>query len=208
MNEPAPAAIEVYADVWCTFAHVGLRMAAAQRRLAGRDDVPIIVRGWPLELVNGAPMDPAKVMEHVGELQAHVAPDLFSHVDPDHFPMSTLGALALTERAYRHGAATGERAAFLVRDALFEQGRNIADARVLASLADELGIEPPTPQDHAAVMARYNEGRRRGVVGSPHFFHGDQSVFCPSLDIRRGEDGLVVHADTAALQSFLHDVFG
>ncbi|MFZ4720739.1 MAG: disulfide bond formation protein DsbA, partial [Ilumatobacteraceae bacterium] len=132
MSDNTPAPIEIYADVWCTFAHVGLRMVAAARRSAGREDVPIVVRGWPLELVNGAPMDPAKVVEHVHELQEHVAPDLFSHVDADHFPTSTLGALALTECAYRHDVATGERAAFLLRDALFEHGRNIADAEVLA----------------------------------------------------------------------------
>lgn len=203
----APEAIEVYADVWCTFAHVGLRMIAAQRSAAGREDVPIIVRGWPLELVNGAPMDPAKVMEHVHELQEHVAPHLFAHVDPDHFPTSTLGALALVECAYRHDVATGERAAFLVRDALFEQGRDIADAGVLASLADELGIEGPRPEDHAAVLARHEEGRRRGVIGSPHFFHGDRDAFCPSLDIQRTEHGLVVHADTTALQEFLQRAF-
>ena len=46
--------IEVFADVLCPFTHVGLRAVAEQRARAGRDDVVIRVRAWPLELVNGA----------------------------------------------------------------------------------------------------------------------------------------------------------
>ena len=50
--------LEVYADIWCPFAYVGLHCVAARRSERGRDDVLLDIRAWPLELVNGAPLDP------------------------------------------------------------------------------------------------------------------------------------------------------
>ena len=93
--------IEVFADIWCPFAHVGLRAIEEQRARAGRRDVAIRVRAWPLELVNGAPLDPAVTKEHADELRDQVAPTLFQGLDVDRFPTSTLEALALANRAYR-----------------------------------------------------------------------------------------------------------
>ena len=199
----SPATIEVFADVWCTFAHVGLHMAAEQRRLADREDVVFVVRAWPLELVNGTPMDVQKTDDHVHELQEHAAPQLFQHVDLDHFPTTTLPALALVARASRHDLRLGEQAAFLVRDALFERGQDISDATVLRALADDLGCGVPDEQDHAAVLADHAAGRARGVVGSPHWFHGTADAFCPALEIDKGDRGLVIHQNAARLQEFL-----
>ena len=93
--------IEVFADIWCPFAHVGLRAIEEQRALAGRHDVVIWVRAWPLELVNGAPLDPLVTNEHAEDLRDQVAPDLFRGLDVVRFPTSTLEALALANRAYR-----------------------------------------------------------------------------------------------------------
>lgn len=203
----SPATIEVYADLWCTFAHVGLRMAADHRRLADREDVAFVVRAWPLELVNGEPMDAQKVGEHVHELQEHAASELFRHVDLEHFPTTTLPGLALIARAYRHDVRLGERAAFLLRDALFERGQDISDSDVLEQLAAELGCGMPDEHDRAAVLDDYADGRRRGVVGSPHWFRGTGDVFCPALDIARGDVGLIIHENAARLQEFLADAF-
>ena len=52
--------MEVFADIWCPFAHVGLQTIYEQRARNGRADVAIWVRAWPLELVNGAPLDAAR----------------------------------------------------------------------------------------------------------------------------------------------------
>ena len=51
-------ALEVFADVCCPFTHVGLRRIVRRRAELGRDDVVLVVRAWPLELVNGVPLDP------------------------------------------------------------------------------------------------------------------------------------------------------
>ena len=60
--------IEVFGDIWCPFTHVGLRTIEDRRSRAGRTDVAIRVRAWPLELVNGRPLDPSVTKEHVDEL--------------------------------------------------------------------------------------------------------------------------------------------
>ena len=123
--------MEVFADIWCPFAHVGLQTIHAQRARTGRTDVAIWVRAWPLELVNGAPLDPSVTAEHANELREQVAPNLFRHLDVNRFPSSTLDALALANRAYRTDLQVGERVSFALRDALFEEGRDISDQGTL-----------------------------------------------------------------------------
>jgi predicted DsbA family dithiol-disulfide isomerase len=198
--------IEVFADIWCPFAHVGLRALEEQRARAGRSDVAIWVRAWPLELVNGTPLDPTVTWEHAEDLQDQVAPDLFSHLDVDRFPTSTLEAmaLALANRAYRTELGLGERVSFALRDALFEEGRDISDPMMLEYLAHDLGVVMSDETDRAAVLADWDEGRRRGVRGSPHFFCGGTDVFCPTLDITKDPvEGLSVVRDVLRLTAFV-----
>ena len=107
------------------------RRSTTQRARTGRTDVAIWVRAWPLELVNGAPLDPALTAEHANELREQVAPNLFRHLDVNRFPSSTLDALALANRAYRTDLQVGERVSFALRDALFEEGRDISDRGTL-----------------------------------------------------------------------------
>ena len=204
MSRATGPVIEVFADIWCPFAHVGLRAIEEQRARAGRSDVAIRVRAWPLELVNGAPLDHAVTKEHADDLRNQVAPDLFAHLDVDRFPTSTLEALALANRAYRTDLHIGERVSFALRDALFEEGRDISDPVTLENLAHDLGVVMPDESDRAAVLADWDEGKRRGVLGSPHFFCGDTDVFCPSLDITKDPvEGLSVVRDVSRLTAFV-----
>ena len=204
MSRATTPVIEVFADIWCPFAHVGLRAVEEQRARSGRNDVTIWVRAWPLELVNGAPLDPVVTKEHADDLREQVAPEQFAHLDLDRFPTSTLGALTLANRAYRTDLEVGERVSFALRDALFEEGRDISDPVVLEDLAHEIGVAMPDETDDAAVVAEWQEGQQRGVLGSPHFFCGDADVFCPSLDIAKGPiEGITIVRDMARLTEFL-----
>ncbi len=196
--------MEVFADIWCPFAHVGLQMIHEQRARAGPTDMAIWVRAWPLELVNGVSLDPALTAEHANELREQVAPNLFRHLDVNDFPSSTRDALALANRAYRTDLQVGERASYALRNALFEEGRDISDLSTLEDIARDLGVAMPDESDHAAVLADWHEGQRRGVLGSPHFFCGDDNVFCPSLDITKDPvRGLSIVRDTSRLTDFL-----
>lgn len=196
--------IEIFADIWCPFAHVGLRALVAQRQARGRDDLPLWIRAWPLELVNSKPLDAHEVAEEIADLRAQVAPDLFAGFDEGAFPTTTLPALALASRAYWCDARTGEQVSLGLRNALFEEGRDIADIEVLASIARLYDIDGASPEDDEIVRNDWKDGQRRGVEGSPHFFCGGVSAFCPSLDISKDDNGhLHVRADTAGLDHFV-----
>ncbi len=196
--------IEVYADIWCPFAHVGLRRLVRRRDQIGRDDVVLRVRAWPLELLNGAPLDPRATAEHVDVLRAQVAPDLFAGFDADHFPGTTLPALALAAAAYRHSDSVGEAVSLALRDALFEEGRDISSAEVLGSVADAHGVGDVGDQDDESVRREWREGQSRGVKGSPHFFCGKEEAFCPALVITKDErDEIHIRRNTALLEAFM-----
>jgi predicted DsbA family dithiol-disulfide isomerase len=199
--------IEVFADVACPFTHVGLRRLVEQRAAHGRDDVQLLVRAWPLEVVNGKPLDPAFIAEEVVDIRAQVAPDLFTGFRQEAFPATSMPALALTAAAYRSELVTGERVALQLRELLFEDGVDIADPSVIAEVAAEHGMAGPF-DDIAAVLAEHDEGVARGVIGSPHFFTGGHGFFCPSLNVSRDAEGVLhVEVDSTAFEAFVATCF-
>lgn len=200
--------VEVFADVVCPFTHVGLRRFVQARAEAGATEVALRVRAWPLELVNGEPLDADFVAEEIADLRAQVAGDLFTGFDPAAFPSSTLGLLGLVEVAYEQGLTTGESVSLALRDALFERGRPVADPAVLAAIAADHGITPPDAETAAALVeASWAAGQERGVIGSPHFFLSDDSWFCPGLDIERQGHHLHIEADEGPFREFLTQAF-
>jgi predicted DsbA family dithiol-disulfide isomerase len=201
------AMIELYADIICPFAHVSMRRLAERRAALGRDDVRIVVRSWPLEVVNGEPFDPHKIDEEIQVLRDSVAPDLFEEFDPGSYPASTIPALAVTAAGYASDLLSGERIAFELRDLLFERGVDISDPDVLGDLADRHGLARSSMDDHRVVTEEFEEGRRRGVVGSPHYFLGDHDVFCPTLDISKPAGEMQVRFDPERFEAFAADAF-
>jgi predicted DsbA family dithiol-disulfide isomerase len=199
--------VEVFADVVCPFAHVGLRRFAARRESLGVAAPLLHVRAWPLEVVNGRPFDPPSVAEHVAALRAQVAPDLFVDFVPSAVPPTSLPAFALVADAYRHGDRRGEAVSLAVRAALFEEGRDVSDPDVLARIAAQHDVGPPSDAARVEYRADYDEGRARGVQGSPHFFVGEHDYFCPSLQIEREGGGVSITPDPGRLDALLADCF-
>jgi predicted DsbA family dithiol-disulfide isomerase len=207
-GEPPPV-VEVYADVLCPFTHVGLCRLVARRAELGLTTPILRVHAWPLEVVNDEPLAAATVAEEVAVLRERVAPDLFRGFDESRFPSSSIPALALAARAYRESDELGERASLAVRDALFERNLDISDAAVLGTIANAVALDAAVATDVAAVTADLEQGRARGVVGSPHFFVDTDGFFCPSLDIHRDEDdNLQVAFDPTAFAAFTDRCFG
>jgi predicted DsbA family dithiol-disulfide isomerase len=199
--------IEVFADVACPFTHVGLRRFVEHRARLSRPDVHLRVRAWPLEIVNGAPLDPAFIAEEVDDIRRQVAPDLFTGFREDRFPASSLPALALAAAADARSIETGEAVALALRDLLFEQGDDIANLDVLGRLASdhELAVDFG---DTRPVLADHAEGVARQVIGSPHFFTPTGGFFCPALDIHRNAEGhLDIGVDAAGFDRFVTSCF-
>ena len=90
-----------------------------------------------------------------------------------------------------------------VREALFEEGVDISDPTALDRLRARYGVPEPSLDDAAMVLADLEDGRRRGVVGSPHFFTPLGDFFCPSLRIGHHGDVLDITEDAERSERFL-----
>lgn len=200
--------IDVFADVVCPFAHVGLRRFVTVRAERNLVEPVLRVRAWPLEIVNDKSHDGASVAPKIAALRAEVAPDAFRSFEPSTFPKTSLPAMAAEAAAYRLGPRVGESFSLAVRDALFEHREDVSDRATLDALATQLSVPLPTSEDEASVMQDYQDGQRRGVAGSPHFFTPDGSdFFCPSLDIDRHGGKLDVSFDVEGLAAFVNAAF-
>ncbi|HUY64178.1 MAG TPA: DsbA family protein [Acidimicrobiales bacterium] len=201
------AVIEVFADVLCPFAHAGLRKMVVERANRRRTDVVLRIRAWPLEQVNGAPLEAATVGEEIEALRSSVAPDLFAGFDTATFPQTSLPALAQTHAAYRAGLEVGERVALALRDAVFERGVDLSDPGICRDVVAGFGVGAPTDADVAAVAQDREEGAARGVEGSPYFFVAGRGFFCPSLEIHHDAEGFHVGVDEVVLEQFFARCF-
>jgi predicted DsbA family dithiol-disulfide isomerase len=195
--------IDVFADIMCPFTHVGLRRLREARAESSRKS-SIRVRAWPLELINGEPIAAELAAREIAALRATVAPELFVGFDPETFARTSIPAFGLAASAYMINDTIGEQVSLAIRDALFEQGRDVGDPRVLVEIGEPFGLGPfPPSLALAAVHADWNRGRARGVKGSPHFFIGDRDWFCPSLRIRHdADDALVVEIARETMRDF------
>src|SRR3954462_11324840 len=162
--------IEVFAEIACPFTPAGLCRLIEYRRRHGSADTLFRVRAWPLELINGRALDGSGLKPKIDALRAGVAPELFTGFDEHRFTATTLPALASEAAAYRTGIEVGERFSLAVRHALFEEGMDVSSDAVLRSIRQRLDAADPIEADWEAVSADLTEGRRRGVLGSPHFF--------------------------------------
>lgn len=202
--------VEVFADVLCPFTHVGLRTLIDRRRERQLTEPRLRIRAWPLEVVNGKPLDAHHVGAEITALRASVRPDLFAGFSVDTFPATSMVAFALTAAADRTGdPLLIEEVGIALRSAVFEEGLDIGRREVVAPIADRFGLEPLTVDaTSAAVHADWEEGRSRGVIGSPHFFTDDGgSWFCPGLSISRDDVGNFVVAWKEGTEAFVDRVF-
>lgn len=195
--------VEVFADVSCPFAHVGLPRFVQERAARDLAEPVLLVRAWPLELVNGAPLTGASLVPKIEALREHVSPGAFAGFDPETFPTTTLPALAGEVAARRVDLATGEAFSLAIRHALFEEGRDIGDPDVVNDVLHRVGAGPTTGADHDEVLAAHREGVARGVKGSPHFFVGTDDFFCPSLDIAHDDGGYEIGFDVDGFRAFV-----
>lgn len=200
--------IEVFADVRCPFAHVGLVRFMEKRREVGATGVSLVVRAWPLELVNGVPLDAGMISHKVRALRDQVAPNLFRGFDERVFPSTSMPALRLEAWARRQSVDAGERVSLALRAAMYECGRDIADMGVLRDIAAACGVGVPLLESDNDVIADWRDGQQRGVVGSPHFFAAEGNWFCPSLTITHSDGGLRMADNRDGFDRFAADCFG
>lgn len=197
--------IEVFADINCPFTHVGLKVIVAEIESL-TIPVDLRVRAWPLEWVNGSPLDADGVAVKVAALEAELGVDDFGGFRRDRWPHTTLPALNLADAAYRRDAATGLAVSLLLRRLLFEEGHDLSD-QVLAEVADDFGLARPPTEASAGVHADYAEGKSRGVRGSPDFWVEGREFFCPALDLGHDDEGhLTASFDDNGIREFVRSL--
>ena len=167
----------------------------------------MVVRAWPLELLNGQPHDGSTLVPKIEALRVEVAPDRFGGFDPDRFPASSIPALEAEAAAHRISSDVGEAFSLAVRGALFDEGLDVSKLDVLGELRARFGVPAPGPEDRTAVHRDLEEGRQRGVEGSPYFFTASGGFFCPSLHIDHVGDEYDVIFDQTAFGHFVEAVF-
>ena len=197
--------IEVFADINCPFTHVGLKVIVAEIDSLSIP-VDLHVRAWPLEWVNGSPLDVDGVAAKAAALEAELGVNDFAGFRRDRWPQTTLPALNLADAAYQRDAATGLAVSLLLRRLLFEEGQDLSD-QILADVADDFGLARPSTAASAGVQADYAEGRRRGVRGSPDFWVEGREFFCPSLDLGHDVEGhLTASFDDDGIREFVRSL--
>ena len=195
--------VEVFADITCPFTHAGLKRVVSQ--LAPLDGkTQIVVRAWPLEWVNGAPLEAGPVAAKIKALEKQLNVDDFNGFRAETWPSTTIPALNLAAAASLVDDETGLRVSLALRSALFEQGLDVGDIDVLSGIAAEYGLETPGLEPHPQVVADYADGQRRGVRGSPDFWVGSDEFFCPALTLGHDDAGaLLAEFDPAGLDRFI-----
>ena len=135
----ALSTVEVFADVLCPFTHVGLRTLIDRRSERGLTEPRLRIRAWPLEVVNGKPLDAHHIGAEITALRASVRPDLFAGFSVDAFPATSMAAFALTAAADRTGdPVLIEEVGIALRNAVFEEGLDVGQPEVVGHIARPL----------------------------------------------------------------------
>jgi predicted DsbA family dithiol-disulfide isomerase len=179
--------LTVFSDLHCPWAYVfSIRLRRAR---AGADQPPVAWRCWPLELVNrrGTPWE---TLSQEIPVLSQLEPDHFAPPRRETWPSTLLPAMeALQVAGELGGAQAADRFDELARRAFFLERRDLSIRPTLLDLAAEAGLDREAFQDafdggghRRSVVADWQEGRRRGVEGSPHAFLPDGSgVFNPGI---------------------------
>jgi predicted DsbA family dithiol-disulfide isomerase len=200
---PLARTIEVYADIACPFTHVGLRRFVATRKKRGSQR-RLHIHAWPLEFENGKPLDRELVAREVAALRASVAPDLFKGFENGAWPSTSVPAFGLAAVAYELDERVGEAVSLALRDALFEDGLDIAAPETLEDIGRRFGVlVPDIASSSDAARADWARGHRLGVKGSPHFFVDGRDWFCPGLIIEHDEHGFAIRSAGKRAEEFL-----
>ena len=180
-------ALTCFTDVLCVWAWIGeLRLAELRRthseavavtqrfcNVFGATALKIQANWGAKGGYDGFADHLAHVMEGFPELTA--SPDLWRCVRPASSLPAHLALKAVQAQAAAGGAPDlGDRAILLIRQAFFEQGRDISATSVLDDVISAAGADLADVharlargEAHAALMADYQEAQALGVKGSP-----------------------------------------
>ena len=186
----APGTIQVWSDLLCPFAYVGLlRLRRARERLGLDRAVRIEHRTFPLELFNGPHPRRGTDTEAVGlgQIEPEAEFRVWTAAD-DLYPHTVLLAAEAVHAANAQSLQAGEALDLALRRAFWTRSKSISHRQVILDVAGEL---PEGVLDVDALAAALDSGRHRSdVMGDFAVSQTDAVAGSPTL---RFEDGSSVH---------------
>jgi predicted DsbA family dithiol-disulfide isomerase len=174
-----PGTVQVWSDLLCPFAYVGLlRFYRARSRLGLDDAVRVEHHAFPLELFNGPHPRRGTDTEAVGLGRIEPAAQFRIWTAPeDRYPHTVLLAAEAVLAAGAQSPAAGEALDLALRRAFWTRSRSISHRAVILEVAAEAG-----PVDTGKLAAALDDGRHRAdlmadfavaqtdaIAGSPTF---------------------------------------
>lgn len=205
-NDDAPApppvatgTIQVWSDLLCPFAYVGLlRLRRARERLGLDGVVRLEHRTFPLELFNGPHPRRGTDTEAVGLGQVEPGAEfrVWAAAD-DLYPHTVLLAAESVHAANAQSLEAGEALDLALRRAFWTQSRSISHRQVILEVAAEL---PDGIIDVTALATMLDSGRHRaGVMGDFAISQTDAVAGSPTFRFADGSSvnnpGIQVHWD-------------
>ncbi|NJP97546.1 hypothetical protein HCN51_50385 [Nonomuraea sp. FMUSA5-5] len=159
----APGTIQVWSDLLCPFAYVGLIWLRRARRRLGLDGVVRVEhRTFPLELFNGPHPRRGTDTEAVGLGQIEPEAEFRIWTEPDDlYPHTVLLAAEAVHAANAQSLPAGEELDFALRRAFWTRSCSISHRQAILDVAAEV---PDGAVDVAALAAALDSGRHRGDV--------------------------------------------
>jgi predicted DsbA family dithiol-disulfide isomerase len=179
----------VFSDLVCPWATVVvLRLHAARARAGAEDELAIVHRALPLELLLERPID-RRVVDAEIPLCASLTPDLgwaLWQRRPEEYPVTTLLACEAVQAAGAQSTRTAEQLDLALRRAFFAESRCISlRHEILAAAAscpdvdlDRLTGDLDTGAFRGAVMADFRASRAAGIPCSGTVVRPDGTAVC------------------------------
>jgi predicted DsbA family dithiol-disulfide isomerase len=184
--------IEVWSDLLCPFAYVGLlRLRRARARLGF--DVAIEHHTFPLELFNGPHPRRGTDTEAVGlgQIEPEAGFRVWTAAD-DLYPHTVLLAAEAVHAASAQGLAAGEELDLALRRAFWTESRSISHREVILAVAgavpqvdvDELAAALDDGRHRKDVMADFAVAQTDAIAGSPTLRFADgTTVTNPGIEV-------------------------
>ena len=184
--------IQVWSDLLCPFAYVGiLRLRRARERLGL--DVSLEHHTFPLELFNGPHPRRGTDTEAVGLGQIEPEAHFRVWTEPDdRYPHTVLLAAEAVHAASAQSLRAGEELDLALRQAFWTHSRSISHRQVILDVAGQLaGVDVEalaaaldTGRRRADVMADFAVAQTDAIAGSPTFRLPDGStVTNPGIEV-------------------------
>ena len=184
--------IQIWSDLLCPFAYVGiLRLRRARERLGL--DIALEHHTFPLELFNGPHPRRGTDTEAVGLGQIEPAAQFRVWTEPDdRYPHTVLLAAEAVHAASAQSLQAGETLDLALRQAFWTHSRSISHRQVILEVAgeqagidvDALAAALDTGRHRADVMADFAVAQTDAIAGSPTFRLPDGStVTNPGIEV-------------------------